>query len=159
MSFPAIDQIGVIAQATPKGIVAGPTGKHVGGAIARHGVVEGIPHAIDSGDTRQREILQVGAKGPGDIAPDRVRALIHIFDDRIAGADDIRIVAGAPGEHIGRTVASQDVVERVASAIDPRVAQHGQIFKIGAQCPTYIALDGISALVGIFNDAVAELTT
>ncbi len=62
---------------------------------------------------------------------DGIDAFIEMFDHHIAGADDIGIVPRAAGEHIGRRVTGQDVVEFIACPVDGSAAGQGQILNIG----------------------------
>ena len=139
----ASDEIRVVAQATPKRVVAGSTRQLVCCRISRQCIREAIACSITGGDSCQREVLQVGAKGPGDIALDRVGTLIRIFNDRIAGTGDIGIVAETTRENIRGTVAAEHVVEGIPDAADRCSTQQGQIFQVGAQRPAHITLNGV----------------
>jgi len=78
-------------------------------------------------------MLQIVSQCPTDIGLDRVHSGTRRLDNRIANANDIRVVPCPTGQDIRSSVSNQNIVERVSGTIDGKPSREGQIFKI---CPS-----------------------
>jgi hypothetical protein len=160
-----VDDIGVVAGAARHRVGPGAAIEPVRPAVAGERVVERVAGAVDVGGPGQDQVLDIGAERVGERALDRVGALVHQFDHRVAGVvDDIGVVAGAARHRVGpgaaveavrSAVAGQHVVERVAGAVDVGGAGQDQVLDIGAERVADRALDRVSALVHQLRHRVA----
>ena len=102
-----VDDIRVIAIESGQDIRVRSAIEHVCGYIARDSIGEIVPCAIDRIGPGQDEELNVGTERRGHVAEYRVDPGIGCFDNRIACADDIRIVPCASSEYVGSAVARE----------------------------------------------------
>lgn len=135
-------------------IIAGPAGEHVGRAVASQHIIQCVTCPVDGRRTDQRQVLEISAQCPGDGTLDRIDTGIRLLGHGIAGADDIRIIAGPAGQHVSAAVTGEDVIQRVTRAIDRRRAHQRQIFHVRAQDVGERALHRVNALIRILRHRI-----
>src|SRR5204863_340259 len=118
-------------------------------AVARNCVCKTVACTVDSGRARERQVLEVGAKGKGGSGLNRVGAFCGIFSNNVASiVDNIgiiakpayerigtssaveRVVASQSCQHIGRAIARQDVIRGISRTIYGSSTGKGQIFDV-----------------------------
>ena len=160
-----VEQIGVVASASVEHVVAlapahrvvaGCSRERVGRTVARQDVVQRVTRAIDRCRPGQCQVLNVGGQGVGHTALHRVSSVVCRFDHGVTGPDRIGVVPGPAGQHVGRAVACENVVQRVASAIDRTGSCQRQVFHVRSQRVRHGALHRIEAIVGQLDDKVAR---
>ena len=92
-----------------------------------------------------------------DVALNQINAAIERFNDAIARADDISVVASAAREDVGAGIAGENVVQSVTGTVDIAAADEGQILDIGQERVSNRGLDGVSASAEQFGDHVGDV--
>ena len=125
-----VDDIRVIAIESGQDIRARSAIKHVRGHIARDPIGETVAGPIDGCSPRQAQEFNVRAQRRSHIAEHGIRPGRGPFDNRIARANDIEIVPCPTGEHVGPAVTCEQIVERIAGAVNVRRAREGECFEV-----------------------------
>ncbi len=92
-----------------------------------------------------------------DVALNQINAAIERFNDAVARADDVGVVAGAAREDVGAGIAGENVVQSVTGTVDIAAADEGQILDIGQERVSNRGLDGVSASAEQFGDHVGDV--
>ena len=142
-------------------VVAEAASQHVGGAVgvALQGVGQSVAGSADGGSTGQGNPFDVCPQRPVGGAVNDIAAFVRQFNDAVAQANVVAVVADAARQHVGGAVAvtAQSIGEFVAGSVDGGTAVQSQAFEIGAQCPVDSAVDGIAAFTKKLDDAVAQV--
>ena len=143
---------GVTARAAVQAVVAVQAAEQVGAAVAREHVVHRIARAAEVGAARQGQVFEIGGQDEGHAGLHGVAAFSSGLNNLIGqGVDDIGVIAGAAGQGVGTgpavqgvvagqaaeavigTVAGQEVVQDVASAVDGVAAGEREVLDLGSQ--------------------------
>ena len=149
-----VDDIRVIPRAACHRISAGPAIEHIRDAVAREHVIQDITGAVDHASTSQHQILEIRTEGPGHGALHRVGTRAGVFNDRIAGPNDIGVIPSATSQCVGSTVPGQHVVRCISSPINGTAAGQREVFEIGGQGIRERCLDPIRAFIRIFSHRI-----
>ena len=167
----AVDDILVVAGAAHHGVVARPAIDRVVAAKANQNIVVGIadehvsvriPRSLDR-RADERQVFDIGGEHAVRRAHHRVNALAGVFRHHISGViADVQIVAAAARhgvgalaaiQHVGRRIAGQNVIRRVADGFDG-IAGQRQILKVPAESVVDGADHDIPARARRFDDDV-----
>ena len=151
-----VHHIGVVAQATNHGVRTGAPVEHVVTRVASQHVVCRVASAVDGGGTGKGEVLHIGGQCPGNGALHRVSACASGFNSGVARAHNIGVVTGTAGEGVGCAVACQDIVQRVARAVDGCRTGERQVLNLISQGPGDRTLHGINSSAGDFYGRVTR---
>ena len=115
----------------------------VGGRVAGDRVGERVALAVDRRETRQGQVLDIGAEHVGDARHHRVDARARSLDHHVAGVvDDIGVVpalalhgvgADQTVEDVVAGIADQDVAGAVAGGVEARRAGERQVLDLVGQ--------------------------
>ena len=119
---------GVVTSTAGDRVVAAQAAQHVV-AAARIGddVGKRIAGAVDGGERRQVQVLDVGTKREGDGAVHRIGAGTGPFRDGVAGTNEVGVIADPAGQDVGRRIARERVVARTTGdVLDAQAARQSR---------------------------------
>ena len=138
-----VHHIGVVTQAANHGVGACATIQSIGSAIAGQRVTQAVARTVDRSISCQDQVLNVGAQGVVDTRQHQIGPGARSFSDHIRDivnhvtvvtqAANHRVGACAAVQHVGRAIAGQLVVQRIARTIQRGDAGEGQIFHVRAE--------------------------
>ena len=159
-----VDHIAIVALRADQRIRSTAAVQHIVAGIAGDHIRQRIAGARQIRGSGQGKVLDVGRQHMADRCDHRVIALAgslghHVTGivhqiDIVAGAADHRVRPGGAIQHIGRPVAGDNVIERIARPVDRHQADQRQILDIAAERVTDRGLHHIDALPRQFDHGV-----
>ena len=153
MSLPAPAVEHVLAAEADQIVVAVAAAQAVGAGIALDGVVELVAGQVDRGRSRSPSIAassSIETRRREHVAVARISdvgALAVDLDDRVAGFDEIAVVAGAAGQHVGAGLAVEIVLAGAADELVVAVAAI-EIVEPVISVHQVVVVEAVQAIVG-----------
>lgn len=157
-----VDDVGVVAQPACHRVGAGAAVQDVLAGVADERIGKPVARAVEVAGAEQLQLLQVGAQSPADPRIDRIRPLVRALRDDVAAlVDDTGIVAGAARHRVGAGATVQqivarktaqevvavtgdnDVVVRIADALNGVEISQRQVLQIVGKRPGNFRLDRV----------------
>ncbi len=134
--------------------------------VAGKDVVKRVAGGVYGVRARQRQILDIVTKRVVKRRLNCIGACVCLFDHRVIGVNNVGVVtratdqsvsSGATIQHIVTGVPGNDIVQRVAGAVDQGGPEQGEIFDIVSQCIGDPGLSRVSSLTRQFGDDVTHI--